>query len=249
MPYRTCPVPAAQHGHAPGQLRCVCPGPATLMRHGHVRYAGVSNWAVWQIVKALGIAERLGLSRFESLHAYYTAAGRDLERKLVPMLPSEGLGLIKPVPIQWRPLNWGRFTRRQRRDWNFRVQAAYLRWLLGQSRSLSDGALAEKELRLSSTDAHRVDCVFSGSLETIEPQKQNGPRGPVFADYLAEPESSSASIYKRAPTLTLSSTPHLPTFQFTLDQLICVGISVADSSLPCMRTILYMFIPTLRTCR
>jgi len=76
------------------------------MRHGHVRYAGVSNWAVWQIVKALGIAERLGLSRFESLHAYYTAAGRGLKRKLVPMLPSEGLGLIEPVPIQWRPLNW-----------------------------------------------------------------------------------------------------------------------------------------------
>ena len=73
------------------------------MRHGHVRYAAVSNWAVWQIVKALGIAERLGLSRFESLHAYYTAAGRDLERKLVPMLPSEGLGLIEPVPIQWTP--------------------------------------------------------------------------------------------------------------------------------------------------
>ena len=80
------------------------------MRHGHVRYAAVSNWAVWQIVKALGIAERLGLSRFESLHAYYTAAGRGLKRKLVPMLPSEGLGLIEPVPIQWRPLNWGRFS-------------------------------------------------------------------------------------------------------------------------------------------
>jgi len=51
-----------------------------LVRHGHVRYVGVSNWAAWQIVKALGIAERLGLARFESLQAYYTVAGRDLER-------------------------------------------------------------------------------------------------------------------------------------------------------------------------
>ena len=54
------------------------------MRHRHVRYAGVSNWAVWQIVKALGIAERLGLSRCESLHAHYTVAERDLERKHRP---------------------------------------------------------------------------------------------------------------------------------------------------------------------
>jgi len=73
-----------------------------LVRHGHVRYVGVSNWAAWQIVKALGIAERLGLSRFESLQAYYTLAGRDLEREIVPMLRSEGLGLMV-----WSPLAGG----------------------------------------------------------------------------------------------------------------------------------------------
>ncbi len=73
-----------------------------LVRHGHVRYVGVSNWAAWQIVKALGIAERLGLSRFESLQAYYTLAGRDLEREIVPMLKSEGLGLMV-----WSPLAGG----------------------------------------------------------------------------------------------------------------------------------------------
>ncbi|RDK03375.1 aldo/keto reductase [Paraburkholderia lacunae] len=74
----------------------------TLVRHGHVRYVGVSNWAAWQIVKALGIAERLGLARFETLQAYYTLAGRDLERELVPMLQSEGLGLMV-----WSPLAGG----------------------------------------------------------------------------------------------------------------------------------------------
>jgi len=73
-----------------------------LVRHGHVRYVGVSNWAAWQIVKALGIAERLGLARFESLQAYYTVAGRDLEREIVPMLQSEGLGLMV-----WSPLAGG----------------------------------------------------------------------------------------------------------------------------------------------
>lgn len=74
----------------------------TLVQQGHVRYVGVSNWAAWQIVKALGIAERLGCARFESLQAYYTIAGRDLERELVPMLHSEGLGLMV-----WSPLAGG----------------------------------------------------------------------------------------------------------------------------------------------
>jgi aryl-alcohol dehydrogenase-like predicted oxidoreductase len=73
-----------------------------LVRHGHVRYVGVSNWAAWQITKALGIAERLGLARFESLQAYYSVAGRDLERELIPMLRSEGLGLLV-----WSPLAGG----------------------------------------------------------------------------------------------------------------------------------------------
>ena len=73
-----------------------------LVRQGLVRYVGVSNWAAWQIVKALGIAERLGLSRFESLQAYYTVAGRDLERELIPMLKSEGVGLMV-----WSPLAGG----------------------------------------------------------------------------------------------------------------------------------------------
>ncbi|HEU0230319.1 MAG TPA: aldo/keto reductase [Burkholderiaceae bacterium] len=73
-----------------------------LVRHGHVRYVGVSNWAAWQIMKALGIAERLGLARFESLQAYYTLAGRDLERELAPMLRSEGVGLLV-----WSPLAGG----------------------------------------------------------------------------------------------------------------------------------------------
>jgi len=84
-----------------------------LVRHGHVRYVGVSNWAAWQIVKALGIAERLGLARFESLQAYYTVAGRDLEREVVPMLGSEGLGLMV-----WSPLAGGLLSGKYGREQN-----------------------------------------------------------------------------------------------------------------------------------
>jgi aryl-alcohol dehydrogenase-like predicted oxidoreductase len=73
-----------------------------LVRHGHVRYIGVSNWAAWQIATALGLSERLGLARFESLQAYYSLAGRDLEREIIPMLDSTGLSLLV-----WSPLAGG----------------------------------------------------------------------------------------------------------------------------------------------
>jgi len=69
---------------------------------GLVRYVGVSNWAAWKIAKALGLSEAKGYARFETLQAYYTIAGRDLERELVPMLMSEGLGLMV-----WSPLAGG----------------------------------------------------------------------------------------------------------------------------------------------
>lgn len=74
----------------------------TLVESGKVRYVGVSNWAAWQIMKAIGISERLNLARFESLQAYYTIAGRDLERELVPLLEAEQLGLMV-----WSPLAGG----------------------------------------------------------------------------------------------------------------------------------------------
>jgi aryl-alcohol dehydrogenase-like predicted oxidoreductase len=74
----------------------------TLVRHGQVRYLGLSNWAAWQIVKAVGIAEARKLAPIVSLQAYYTLAGRDLEREVVPMLLAEDIGLMV-----WSPLAGG----------------------------------------------------------------------------------------------------------------------------------------------
>jgi len=82
-----------------------------LVQRGLVRYVGVSNWAAWQIAKALGIADRRGLARIESLQAYYTVAGRDLEREIVPMLKSEGVGLMV-----WSPLAGGFLSGKYGRD-------------------------------------------------------------------------------------------------------------------------------------
>ena len=82
-----------------------------LVQHGHVRYVGVSNWAAWQIARALGIAERERLAPLASLQAYYTIAGRDLEREIVPMLRHEGLGLLV-----WSPLAGGFLSGKYGRD-------------------------------------------------------------------------------------------------------------------------------------
>lgn len=83
----------------------------TLVRQGHVRYLGLSNWAAWQIVKAVGIAEARQLAPIVSLQAYYTLAGRDLERELVPMLRSEDIGLMV-----WSPLAGGFLSGKFDRD-------------------------------------------------------------------------------------------------------------------------------------
>lgn len=74
----------------------------TLVRQGRVRYIGLSNWAAWQIVKAVGIAEARKLAPILSLQAYYTLVGRGLEREIVPMLQAEGIGLMV-----WSPLAGG----------------------------------------------------------------------------------------------------------------------------------------------
>src|SRR5260221_2031169 len=74
----------------------------TLVTQGKVRYIGVSNWQAWKIAKALGISEFRNLARFDTLQAYYSIAGRDLEREIVPLLESERVGLLV-----WSPLAGG----------------------------------------------------------------------------------------------------------------------------------------------
>src|ERR1700730_11693167 len=73
-----------------------------LVQQGKVRYIGVSNWQAWKLAKALGIAEFRNLARFDTLQAYYSIAGRDLEREIVPLLESEKVGLLV-----WSPLAGG----------------------------------------------------------------------------------------------------------------------------------------------
>jgi aryl-alcohol dehydrogenase-like predicted oxidoreductase len=82
----------------------------TLVQHGKVRYIGVSNWNAWRIMKALGIAEHKNLTKIDTLQAYYSIAGRDLEREIVPLLEDQKTGLLVWSPLAGGLLS-GKFTR------------------------------------------------------------------------------------------------------------------------------------------
>jgi aryl-alcohol dehydrogenase-like predicted oxidoreductase len=82
----------------------------SLVQQGKVRYIGVSNWQGWKIAKALGISEHKHLAKFDTLQAYYSLAGRDLERDIVPLLESEKTGLLVRSPLAGGLLS-GKFSR------------------------------------------------------------------------------------------------------------------------------------------
>ena len=81
-----------------------------LVTRGLVRTIGCSNLAAWQIMKALGVSERRGFARFETVQAYYTIAGRDLEREILPLVEDQGLGVMVWSPLAGGFLS-GKFTR------------------------------------------------------------------------------------------------------------------------------------------
>jgi aryl-alcohol dehydrogenase-like predicted oxidoreductase len=81
-----------------------------LVSQGKVRYIGCSNWYAWQLMKALGISEAKNLAKMDTLQAYYSIAGRDLEREIVPLLNDQGTGLLVWSPLAGGLLS-GKFSR------------------------------------------------------------------------------------------------------------------------------------------
>jgi aryl-alcohol dehydrogenase-like predicted oxidoreductase len=81
-----------------------------LVHSGKVRYIGCSNLAAWQLMKALAMSREQGLERFKCTQSYYSLAGRDLEREMVPLLKDQGLGLLVWSPLAGGFLS-GKFTR------------------------------------------------------------------------------------------------------------------------------------------
>jgi len=81
-----------------------------VVRSGKVRYLGISNHPAWMVVKANAIASSMGWNKFVALQNYYSIAGRDIEREIVPMAISENLGIMPWSPLAGGFLS-GKFTR------------------------------------------------------------------------------------------------------------------------------------------
>jgi aryl-alcohol dehydrogenase-like predicted oxidoreductase len=82
-----------------------------LVRQGKVRYIGCSNLMTWQLMQAIGISRAEGLEHFKCTQSYYSLAGRELEREMIPLLEDQGLGLLV-----WSPLAGGFLTGKFTRD-------------------------------------------------------------------------------------------------------------------------------------
>jgi aryl-alcohol dehydrogenase-like predicted oxidoreductase len=81
-----------------------------LVGAGKVRYIGCSNYAGWQLMKALAISDAHGFERYISHQLYYSIAGRDAETDLLPVGVDQGVGTIV-----WSPLAFGLLTGKFRR--------------------------------------------------------------------------------------------------------------------------------------
>lgn len=82
-----------------------------VVRSGKVRYIGCSNLAAWQVMKANGIAEKYGWTRFISTQNYYSIAGRDIENEIVPMVQDQNMAILP-----WSPLAGGFLSGKYTRD-------------------------------------------------------------------------------------------------------------------------------------
>jgi aryl-alcohol dehydrogenase-like predicted oxidoreductase len=111
---------------------------------------GVSHWQAWKIARALGVSELKDLARFDSLQAYYSIAGRDLEREVIPLLESEKVGLLVWGPLAGGLLS-GKFSRHNQKPENSRrsdvdfpivnkERACNIIDVMGQSRKLTSAA-------------------------------------------------------------------------------------------------------------
>jgi aryl-alcohol dehydrogenase-like predicted oxidoreductase len=82
----------------------------TLVKSGKVRYVGASNYAGWQLMKALGVSDHHGYQRFVTQQIYYSLESRDAEYELVPLAVDQGIGILV-----WSPLAGGLLSGKFRR--------------------------------------------------------------------------------------------------------------------------------------
>ncbi len=81
-----------------------------LVGAGKVRYIGCSNLPAWYLMKSLALSREQHIERFRCTQSYYSLAGRELEREMIPLLKDQGLGLLVWSPLAGGFLS-GKFTR------------------------------------------------------------------------------------------------------------------------------------------
>ncbi len=146
-----------------------------LIRAGKVRYIGTSTYAAWQVMEALAVSKELGLNRFVTEQPPYHLLDRRIERELLPLAMTYGLGIIP-----WSPLASGFLTGKYKR---------------GQQRS--QGARLEKNSEW--TDRHFTDRAFDvvATIEKIASEKNCTPSQVALAWCIQQPGVTSPIIGPR----------------------------------------------------
>jgi len=127
-----------------------------LVRQGKILYPAVSNFAAWQIMKALSISSQQHLSRFEVVQPMYNLVKRQAEVEILPLALAEGLAVIPYSPLggglltgkygpdkkpdKGRIVNNEMYSVRYGEDWMFNVAAEFTK--LAKSMGVAPAALA-----------------------------------------------------------------------------------------------------------
>jgi aryl-alcohol dehydrogenase-like predicted oxidoreductase len=82
-----------------------------LVAQGKVRYVGCSNYSAWQVMKALAVSDRYGLTKYICQQVNYNLIARDVEHEIIPLGLDQSLGLMA-----WSPLHAGLLSGKFRRD-------------------------------------------------------------------------------------------------------------------------------------
>ena len=145
------------------------------VRQGKVRHIGCSNFAAWQLMKALGVSAREGLEPFASIQSFYSIAGRDIETEVIPAVTDQKLGLLC-----WSPLAGGLLSGKFDRNGN------------------TDASARRSKIAFPPVDEARTFDVIDALKAAAEPLRSQ-PAQVALAWLLAQPAVTSVIVGIKRP--------------------------------------------------